>query len=143
MPRFARLPHVVRNALFCAVFGTLALGFGAGCSDPPPEGPAPMPGAKPGTQRWVVHLVGDAPDLVAYRAARGKGEGVETAEDALRKAARDRAKPLRQSLKGLDGKIVDYWWMTNAVTVEVPEGAVGTLKGLDGVDRIVPDQLLE
>ena len=128
-------------ALACAVLQTpLVL---SACSDDEPPPIQPLAGSKPGTVRYVVHLQGDPPDASAYREALAKdpAKAAQLAEELKMAAALNRKK-LVQALKAYDGRVVDHWFLTNAVTVEIPAGNALSLTAIDGVTKVEPDQLL-
>lgn len=123
----------------------LALVPAVGCDgDEPPPTPSALPGSRADLERWVVYLKGEGPDLTEYKKAlKETPEKIPAIVEELRKeAARARASFV-QRLATLDARVVDHWYLTNAVTVEVPAGNVETLKLLDSVERIEPDRLLE
>jgi hypothetical protein len=128
-------------ALSCAVLAApLAL---SACSDDEPPPVQPLAGSKAGTVRYVVHLKGEPPDASAYRAAlkEDPAKAAKLAEELKMAAALNRKK-LVQALKAYDGRVVDHWFLTNAVTVEIPAGNALSLTAIDGVAKVEPDQLL-
>ncbi len=118
--------------------------FGAmGCSDDELPSIQPLAGSKAGTVRYVLHLAGDAPDASAYRAALKEDPAKAAAIAAeLKETAAAGRRKLVQALKAYDGRVVDHWWLTNAVTVELPAGNALSLTAIDGVVKVEPDQLL-
>ncbi len=100
-------------------------------------------GTKDGTERWIVYLEGEGPDLGAYREAAKKGPEAQ-AEVAAKMKAETKAKhaPFVKMLAERGGTVVEHWWMTNAVTVEIPEGTSDAVREFEGVQRIAPDTLL-
>lgn len=141
MPSQALFQVVSRLLLAVAAFAApLAL---SACSDE--EGPAvqPLAGSNQGMVRYVVHLKGDPPDASAYRAALAEDPAKAAAlAEELKQVAADGRKKLVQALRAYDGRVVDHWFLTNAVTVEIPEGNALSLQAIDGVERVEPDQLL-
>jgi hypothetical protein len=121
----------------CLSLGLLAALVSCAADDEGPRAPA---GTKPGSERWVVFFTGDGPSLDDYRKAQGTGADLAPLEARLRTAAA-RHTAFGRQLAGINGQIVDVWWLTNAVTVELPAGAVDTLKELDGVARVAPEQV--
>lgn len=112
------------------------------CDDEAPPGPAPLPGARPGTQRFVVYLAGDGPDATAYRAAlQDDPSTAPSLAEALRQQAVAQRRGFLQALRAYDGVVVDHWWLTNAVTVEIPAGNAMSLTAIDGVLKVEPDIL--
>lgn len=114
----------------------------AACEDEAPRGPEPLPGARPGTQRFVVYLAGDAPDATAYRAAlQDDPSTAPPLAEELRQQAVAQRRGFLQALRAYDGVVVDHWWLTNAVTVEIPSGNAMSLTAIDGVLKVEPDVL--
>ena len=91
----------------------------------------------------MVHFDSKDLDLASYRDAQANGKDTTEIEALLRERAKERYKLFEEKLKGFEGRIVDYWFLTAAVTVEVSSGVLGTLRTLPGVVRIEPDRLLE
>jgi len=116
----------------------------AACSDDggSSDGPA-LVGQKEGSERWIVLFDDEPLDLTAYKAAVTAGAGVLEAEDALREQAEKRRRDFAKNLKDLEGSVVEHWPLTNAVTVELPRGNVGTLGKMAGVKELRPDRLIE
>lgn len=124
--------------------GALWLGPTVGCEseEAPVVSQAPV-GSRPELERWVVHLAEDLPDDGVYRDAQDKGgEAVAAASDALRQEAKQKRLAFGQRLSDLGGRIVDHWFLTPAVTVELPGGNVPTLRVLEGVTRVEPEATL-
>lgn len=135
--RSARL----RGALLVCVLAALPLS--SGCPDDEKPQVQPLEGSQPGSLRYVVYLTGEPPDLTEYKKALADSPGdVPTIVDGLRKNAEFRRKGFEQTLKAFGGRVVDHWYLTNAVTVEIPANAAASLPALDGVERVVPDQPL-
>ena len=128
--------------IFCTLMVFVALS-GFGCEEDEAETPQAIPGSKTGSERWVVYFGNGDVDLTAYRAARAEGKSTESIEEDLRAKAKERYKEFESKLAGFDGTVVDYWYLTPAVTVEIPSGARGTLKTLPGVTEIKPDQWID
>jgi hypothetical protein len=117
--------------------------FAAGCPEDKPEGPKPLEGSTPGMQRYVVYFGSGGPDLTAYRAAvENEPEKVGELVDKMRAEAKAARMKFVQKLKAYDGRVVDYWWMSNAVTVEIPAGNAASLHVIEDVKRVEPDKLL-
>lgn len=139
-----RRTSLLRSVVVAAGLVAFALA-GAGC-DEEPETPArePLAGSRPELERWVVHLKSAPPDPAPYHEAL-KASPEKAAEEAekLREQAIRARTDFTQRLKDLGGQVVDHWWLTSAVTVEIPSGNVPTLKLLDEVERIAPDHLLD
>ena len=121
---------------------------GAACSscssnDPQTTTGKRMLGAE-GKERWVVTFDATEPDLGEYRdlVAENPTEAEAYAAKMRAKLAHDRA-DFEAQVQALEGKVVERWWMSNALTVEVKPDSVPSLKGMPGVKSIVPDVPLE
>lgn len=124
----------------CVLVAPVAL---SACSDDEPPAVQPLEGSKQGTARYVLHLEGAPPDSSAYRKALAEDPAKASAlADELREAAAASRRQLVQALRAYDGRVVDHWFLTNAVTVEIPAGNALSLQAIDGVARVEPDQLL-
>lgn len=110
------------------------------------EGPKGIPGATTGTERWVVTFQATPQgkkDLEAYRAALKKSPQAARASAAeARKNAIEARRSIDGALKSFGARIVDHWWMTNSITVEIPAGNAASLRALPGVVSAKPDALL-
>lgn len=129
-----------------AAGGLLAAALLAAACDDEPVAPEaqPLAGSRPELERWVVHLKGEPPDPAPYREALEKSpEQVPEIAEKLRQKAMQARAGFVQRIADLGGRVVDHWWLTNAVTVEIPGGNVPTLKVLDEVERVEPDRLLD
>jgi len=113
-----------------------------GCSDDGGEEVKPLEGSRPGTERWLVYLKGDAADLAAFRAEADAAKKAELQKQLQATASSARAE-FEKRLEEFDGKVVAHWWMTNAVTVEIPSGTDKSVLQIEGVDRMVADQPLQ
>lgn len=142
MPAPSLLSRLRKMAVTLVVVAAL-VGVGA-CSDEEAPVVTPLAGSKPGTQRYLVHLQGAPPDAAAYHEAleEDPAKAVEIAE-GLRQSVVEGRKKFVQALKAYDGRVVDHWWLTNAVTVEIPAGNALSLGAIDGVVKVEPDQLLD
>ncbi|MFZ9889792.1 MAG: hypothetical protein ACO3JL_20035 [Myxococcota bacterium] len=137
MVRFLFLPSL--RILCCSTMAIVGL---AACEEEQPPGPEPLAGARPGTQRFVVYLAGDPPDASAYRAAlKDDPSSAPPLAEALRAQAEAQRRGFQQALRAYNGVVVDHWWLTNAVTVEIPTVNAASLTAIDGVVRVEPDVL--
>jgi hypothetical protein len=128
----------------CAALVVCVLAGAAACSDDDDEvAGGALLGSNEGVERWVVHFETGAPDLTAYHAALDKDGDTASIELQLREQAMTRRQDFARAVGELGGKIVDYWWLTNAVTVEIPVGNVKSLKMMSDVKELTPDRLLE
>ena len=97
-----------------------------------------------GKERWVVTLEGEPPDLAEYRALlRDNPKAAEPYVAKMRDSLMSGRTEFEGFLTSVDGRVVERWWMSNAVTVEVPASAVETLKKQAGVKQLAPDVTLE
>lgn len=128
----------IRFALLAVALACLPLG-GFLCDD----NDSAIEGTKDGTERWIVYLEGEAPDLSAYREAAKAGPKAQ-ADLAEKMKAETKVKhaPFVKMLAERGGTVIEHWWMTNAVTVEIPEGTSDAVSEFEGVKRIAPDVLL-
>jgi hypothetical protein len=135
------LGPLTRSAV--AALALLALAA-AGCpSNGDEQGPKPTTGAE-GRERWIVTFDGSAPDLGEYRALqRDNPKAVDAYVGQMRDGVMRGRAEMESFLGSVEGRVVERWWMTNAVTVEVPAGAVETLKKQPGVKSVAPDLTLE
>lgn len=133
---------VLRTSAIAVVAGALLMAA-LGC---PSKGDArgkPTLGTD-GKERWVVTLEGGPPDLAEYRAlARDNPKAAAPYVDKMRDSLMSGRTELEGFLTSVDGRVVERWWMSNAITVEVPASAVESLKGQAGVKQIAPDLTLE
>jgi hypothetical protein len=123
----------------------LALPAWVGC---PSEEQAPGSGKRmagtDGRDRWIVVFDAKEPDLTEYRELQrdDPAEAEGYVQKMRAKLAHDRA-DFEAQVQALDGKIVERWWMSNALTVEVKPEGVPTLRSFPGVRSITPDVPLE
>jgi hypothetical protein len=96
-----------------------------------------------GRERWVVKLDGTPPDLGPYRQLLQErpADAEGFAEKMRQKLAQDHA-DFESALSALNGRVVEHWWMSNAVTVEVEAGGVPSLQKAPGVVSVSPDVAL-
>ena len=90
----------------------------------------------------MVYFTGELAGVEAYRKARAAGESTVDLQKKLQADAKAGRAAFVKTLGEVNGKVVEHWWLTNAVTVEVPAGAVSALKTMAGVSRVEPDRLL-
>lgn len=117
-----------------------AVTFGAACSDDPPDA---MSGSKPGTERWVVYLASQSIDLAPYKKAQAEGDPLDVIEAKLVKEMKAESKRFARGLKELNGSVIEYWVLSNAITIEVPAGNVGSVGTMEGVEKMIPDTVLK
>lgn len=103
-----------------------------------------MPGAVPGTQRWIVHFARRGFDLSEFRRAiyaRRPAAEVEAIVARLENACRQDQAAFVERLERLGGRVVSQWWLINACCVDVPPGALEKLRRLPNVARLEPDRV--
>ncbi|MCC7071070.1 MAG: hypothetical protein IT383_07100 [Deltaproteobacteria bacterium] len=124
------------------LLSALVMGVG-GC--PGEEQPTAKPSVgTDGRERWVVTLEGEAPDLTEFRSlTRDNPKAVAPYVDKMRQNLLAGRSELEGFLTSVDGRVVERWWMSNAITVEVPASAVASLKKQGGVKQVAPDLTLE
>lgn len=137
-----RLATLIRVAAAALLGGALAVGA-LGCPSNGDAGGKPTLGAD-GRERWVVTLEGEPPDLAEYRTlVRDNPKAADPYVAKMRDSLMSGRTELEGFLTSVDGRVVERWWMSNAITVEVPASAVESLKKQAGVKRLAPDLTLE
>ena len=97
-----------------------------------------------GRERWIVTFDGNEPDLAEYRALmKDKPDEAEAYAEKMRRKLDQDHEQLAQTLESLNGKVVERWWMSRSMTVEIEAGNVPSLRKASGVKSIVPDVPLE
>lgn len=132
-----------RAALLVAALHLLALDLAACPDDGEATGGKPTAGAD-GRERWVLSFEGEAPDLSEYRTLLQENpKAAGPYETQMRDQLMRGRTELDAFLGSVEGRVVERWWMSNAVTVEVPASAVESLKKQPGVKSVTPDPTLE
>lgn len=122
----------------CLFGGTVGL---AGCPDK--EDSKRVTGSE-GRERWIVSFEGNEPDLAEYRGLmKDKPDEADAYADRMRKRLDLDHEELHRTLESLNGKVVERWWMSNAMTVEIEAGKAPSLEKVSGVKSIAPDVPLE
>jgi hypothetical protein len=136
----AKLVRCAFVAVVCAVIVAVSVA-GPGCDDSVDQKPVL---GRDGKQRFVVTFEDKAPDLAEYRKLLQDGDGeAVTAYVTKMRARQAQAHPeLDKSLAALEGAVVERWWMSNQVTVEMPPSALASVKTVAGVKDVAPDALL-
>lgn len=135
---FARASLVV---LALVLAGT-TVGLGAGCPDKEAETKRVL--GTEGRERWVVTFEGNEPDLAEYRALlKDKPDEAEAYAEKMRKKLETDHEDLAKALESLNGRIVERWWMSQSVTVEIDATVAPSLEKVPGVKSVVPDVPLE
>jgi hypothetical protein len=134
---FARANLVV--LAFAAV--AIASALGAGC---PGKDDTKRVLGTDGRERWVVTFEGNEPDLAEYRALlKDKPDEAEAYAEKMRKKLETDHEDLAKVLESLNGRIVERWWMSQSVTVEIDATAAPSLEKVAGVKSLTPDVPLE
>ncbi|MCP4503253.1 MAG: hypothetical protein GY822_25225 [Deltaproteobacteria bacterium] len=144
LPYFSRsraFSHVLVRLVLagCFVFGALAV---TGCTDDDDEEKKPLTGSRPGTERWLVFLKGASLSMEEFRAEKDAAKKAEL-EKQLRQGSTLARSDFEKRLEEFDGTVVTHWWMTNAVTVEIPSGTDKSVLQIEGVERMSADQPLQ
>jgi hypothetical protein len=93
-----------------------------------------------GKPRWVVTFDGPEPDLAEYRALlKEKPDEADALAEKMRKKLEHDHAEFETQLQSLGGRIVERWWMSNAMTVELDASAMPSLKAQPGVESISED----
>ena len=96
-----------------------------------------------GRERWVVTFDGNAPDLAEYRKLLAEDPPAVPAYVGKMRERQAQAHPeLDQNLTALGGRVVERWWMSNQVTVEIPSTGLASVQAVPGVKDVSPDVLL-
>ena len=100
-----------------------------------------------GRERWIVTFSGKEPDLETYREIlRNEPGRADAYAEKMRGILRSAHADFEKSTEAVGVKIVEVWWMSNAMTVEVDARAVPTLQqrvGNEGVLSVTPDRRLD
>lgn len=140
-------PRRFLRFVFALQAATLAVGLSAmvaGCPGDEDSGGAKPTAGADGKQRWVVTFEGEPPSPAEYRALlRDNPKAAEPYVAQMRDSLMRGRTEIEAFLSSVDGRVVERWWMSNAVTVEVPPSAVESLKKQPGVKSIAPDPTLE
>jgi hypothetical protein len=97
-----------------------------------------------GRERWIVTFEGSEPDVSEYRRLmNGKPDEARAYADKMRKKLDQDHRELMSILESLSGTVVERWWMSNAMTVEIDAAKAPSLARAGGVKSIAPDVLLE
>ncbi|MCC6671777.1 MAG: S8 family serine peptidase [Planctomycetes bacterium] len=102
----------------------------------------PLPGARAGTERWLVTFRGRSFDLAEYRAAiarRAPAPEVDAVVAGLERRARTERAGFLTFVAGLGGCVTRLWWLIDACAVEIAPEQLGALRGHPDVLRLDPD----
>ncbi len=116
-------------------------------SSSPREGDAAigLPGARPGTVRWLASLSTRSFDLSAFRAAvqARNASRVETLVKKMERQVLVDQAPFVRFVEGLGGTVVAQFWLVDACAVEVPAKAIAELRKHPSVRFLHPDERCE
>lgn len=128
--------------LALSLAGATVVGLGAGCPDKDVDTKRVL--GTEGRERWVVTFEGNEPDLAEYRALlKDKPDEAEAYAEKMRKKLETDHEELTKALESLNGRIVERWWMSQSVTVEIDAAAAPSLEKVPGVKSLTPDVPLE
>ena len=115
---------------------------------PSPPAAQPLPGTRPGTERWLVTLRRGASRQRLAKALRGPSRSPETVQ-AVRSAIAELQAELRveradfvRRLEALGGSVVESFWLVDVLCVELPPSALETLSDDRDVARVDPNTLV-
>jgi hypothetical protein len=112
--------------------------------DPAPlihEDRSPVPGSRPGTERWLVMLSHEL-DLAPLQLAIDKGLSQRDCDPILERLAlqNDAARlHLKQSVEQLGGQVLEHFWLVPFSLVEIEPESVAQLRRVPGVAALHPD----
>ncbi len=97
-----------------------------------------------GRTRYLVTFEKSGPDLGPYRAIPkdNAAELLLYVENKRTETALGQAQ-LDAALSVVGGKVVERWWMSNQATIEVAATGLATLRAIEGVKSVDPDQPLQ
>jgi len=102
-----------------------------------------LPGAIPGTERWIVHFKKRSFDLQGFRDAvwggRSDKEVAQIVKGLEADVVADQA-GFVEAVAKIGGKVQIQWWIINACAVDVPHAALGKLRAIANVALLEPDQ---
>ena len=105
-----------------------------------------LPGAKAGTERWIVHFAKRTFDLEAFRAAilaKRPGNEVAAIVTDLDRRTKVDQQPFVKDVAALGGVVVTQWWLVNAAIIEIDPKQLLAVRRLPNVARVQPDEACE
>jgi hypothetical protein len=93
-------------------------------------------------ERWIIQFDGPDKDLAEYRALQKESDRDAYAEKQRARLKDAHADVQSQVESSCGGKVVEVWWMSNAMTVEIEPAKAETLRelvGKLGVKSVAPD----
>ena len=130
--------RLVGSSVLVVVLAACGGLLGACADDPLGDLKAPLVTGTAGRQRFVVTLVGAAPDLTEYRRLLKDDPARVPAYVDDRRAAMLRP-DFEAAIAGVNGRVVERWWMSGQLTVELASESVASIRALAGVASVDPD----
>jgi hypothetical protein len=138
-----------RSVIVCVTMRAMMLGLLLMTSCSPVADVAlvgPGLAGRPDRERYVVLLTVVTPspaDVSSYQARVIEGPKAAHAwADEKRKGMLLTVPGFERALAAAQGSVVERWWMSGAVTIEVPKGSIASLQGAPGVRSIRADALI-
>ncbi|MBM4279695.1 MAG: hypothetical protein FJ137_02675 [Deltaproteobacteria bacterium] len=123
--------------------GLAPLGAAGACADDPlGDLRAPVAARSGGRQRFVVTLAAATPDLGDYRKLLKEDPAAVAGYVEQKRAALTRP-DVEAALAGVNARVVERWWMSGQLTVELPPEQVSAVRALPGIAAVVPDVPLQ
>jgi hypothetical protein len=107
---------------------------------------APISGSFEGSERWIVHFAERPFDLSAFREAIWTGRPAAEVHELVRgldERARAHQAEFAREIQSLGGRMVQQWWLINACAVDLPKGAIQTVRGIKNIALVEPDRVWE
>jgi hypothetical protein len=133
---------MIRLALVLVAVTATASIFGGGCSSKEAAGDGKRVMGSEGRERWIIQFDGPDKDLAEYRALQKESDRDAYAEKQRSRLKDTHADVQSQVESSCGGKVVEVWWMSNAMTVEIDPSKAETLRelvGKLGVKSVSPD----
>lgn len=102
-----------------------------------------LPGAQPGSERWIVQFATRSFDLEGFRAAiqaRQSAAVVAAVVAGLEQAVQRDQAAFVAAVQALGGTVFRQYWLVNAAAVEIPAARLDALRSLPNVLRVQPDE---
>jgi hypothetical protein len=101
-------------------------------------------GVLPGTERWIVHFKKRPFDLSAYRAEMlgdRDPEKVASIVAELERRMKAHQREFVEKVKALGGSVVYQYWLVNACCIEIAPKHLDTLRALQNIEWLQPDEI--
>ncbi|MEE9128227.1 MAG: S8 family serine peptidase [Planctomycetota bacterium] len=103
-----------------------------------------IPGARAGTERWIVHFQKRSFDLSRFRKAiydrRPAAEVDAIVKGLERQVVLDQRGFVAKVERDLGASIVAQWWLINACAIDVSPASLARIRALPNVARLEPDR---